>query len=543
MKTISIPSLFSLFSTEETGSKELGALRFYLFAFILSSFVGIAGISWYFYQQDRIDLVNSIESEAPAKLEVISRDLSLSIFNVIKDVQLLAKLHEKFLRQGNGSAVKDSEEVMLEMGRLNPKYYQIRLLGMSGDELIRIDQKATGAEKLSKSRLQNKASRYYFIEGTGLTYDEVYISPIDLNIEHGKVEVPYVPMMRFIAPVFDTTGELTAIAIINYDAKDLLGSLEKYSNPNVELMLLNHEGYWLKASNPKLEWGFMFPETKELRFRSVYAEAWSKIDGQVSGKFFDEAGIFSFKTVNFSDIAKNSKLFAQGVEVSPTFADKQTWKIVSLLPEDKVSKVLISIQVRYVLTVLLIGVLILTTSLFFYRFILYRAKHQKALLQQAYYDDLTGIHNRASFMKIGEELYEQDEEFSLIFLDLDGFKPVNDRFGHQAGDKVLQIVSKRIVRLLREKDCLFRLGGDEFIVLLQGHQSPEELERIQMRIVSEVEQDMHIGDDTVKLTLTSGMSQSHKYETLQEVLHAADKAMYQKKHAKRRVAEEVWLAE
>jgi len=543
MADTAISPLQEIISSEEKYSA-ITRIKVYLFFVVVVGLFFILGVSWHFYQQDKQGLVNSIEAESPAKLDVISQDIALSIFNVTQDVQFLAKLHEKFLRHNNHAvAISDSEEVMYEMIRLNPKYAQIRLLKVDGNEEIRVERDASNIQKVSRINLQNKANRYYFIEGTGLAKEQVYISPIDLNVEHGEVEIPYKPMMRFIAPVFDDKKVLTAMMVINYDANNLLNTLEKYSNPNVSLMLLNNDGYWLKSPDHKNEWGFMFEEKRDYTFGNQYPQAWTQMINEVSGKFLDENGIFSFQTVNFADIAFSSSMLDKRIELSPSLPDKDTWKIVSFLPSETVDSVLFSMRIRYTLTIMLILLLLFSSTYFFYRFMLYRAKHHSALLHHAYYDELTGVGNRAAFMASGAKLYQKHKDFSLIYIDLDDFKPVNDQYGHQVGDTVLMITAQRILKLLRDKDAAFRLGGDEFLVLLPGKQTKEELDRIQLRLVGEIEHEMHVENHIIQISLTTGTGQSHKFNSLKSLLHAADRAMYREKNTKKSTASDVWLAE
>jgi len=100
------------------------------------------------------------------------------------------------------------------------------------------------------------------------------------------------------------------------------------------------------------------------------------------------------------------------------------------------------------------------------------AKQARALEELALVDDLTQLHNRRAFASLGEEaLYRARHEgapLALVFLDIDGFKQINDTFGHSAGDEALQAVARAIRQATRESDIAARVGGDEFCVLLTG---------------------------------------------------------------------------
>jgi diguanylate cyclase (GGDEF)-like protein/PAS domain S-box-containing protein len=116
-----------------------------------------------------------------------------------------------------------------------------------------------------------------------------------------------------------------------------------------------------------------------------------------------------------------------------------------------------------------------------------RRQHERALERMAYTDQLTGLPNRAAFFAslsrwIGE--FGADGHTSLMVLDLDGFKAVNDTAGHEAGDQLLVEVGRRLRRVVRDEDVVARLGGDEFALLVRG--TPAEVDDVARRLVASV---------------------------------------------------------
>ncbi|MFE8072528.1 diguanylate cyclase [Marinobacteraceae bacterium S3BR75-40.1] len=117
------------------------------------------------------------------------------------------------------------------------------------------------------------------------------------------------------------------------------------------------------------------------------------------------------------------------------------------------------------------------------------AKHRAE--QLAHRDELTGLHNRRAFFALGEQLWRyaqrNNASIALIMFDLDGFKGINDRFGHAAGDRVLRAVGQTSKRLVRDSDILARLGGEEFAIVMMdsdGHDARTLAERLRQAIES-----------------------------------------------------------
>lgn len=157
----------------------------------------------------------------------------------------------------------------------------------------------------------------------------------------------------------------------------------------------------------------------------------------------------------------------------------------------------------------------------------------KKLEELAYYDTLTGLANRRLFMRnLDKELNRQNEikkGIAVLFIDLDGFKQVNDTFGHEAGDLLLEEVTKRLKICVRGEDTLSRLAGDEFTILLPSI-SHEETTQVAERILEILRTPYMIENSEVKVTSSIGIafSENAKNESKTLIKHA-DRAMYQAK--------------
>lgn len=165
-------------------------------------------------------------------------------------------------------------------------------------------------------------------------------------------------------------------------------------------------------------------------------------------------------------------------------------------------------------------------------------EHKRAhdeLRYRAYHDALTNIPNRAMFMDAFKRSLHRLERNggtgSLLFIDLDHFKDINDRLGHDVGDLLLQQVAQRIQACVREGDLVARLGGDEFVVLVEG---PDDTQRMADKVLSVLRPDYVLGKHLVRVTASIGVSRfPQDGSELNELLSAADTAMYQAKTAGR----------
>jgi len=163
-------------------------------------------------------------------------------------------------------------------------------------------------------------------------------------------------------------------------------------------------------------------------------------------------------------------------------------------------------------------------------------KQQDKISQLAHYDLLTQLPNRVLFTdRFKGAMARSKRNKSLLavcFLDLDGFKPVNDTFGHEMGDKVLIEVAKRIVGNVREIDTVSRQGGDEFVILLNDIDSTMQCEKTMQRIHQSLEKAFVIDGQTLNLSASSGVTLSpYDKGDSDTLLRHADDAMYQAKKA------------
>lgn len=163
-----------------------------------------------------------------------------------------------------------------------------------------------------------------------------------------------------------------------------------------------------------------------------------------------------------------------------------------------------------------------------------READQEVLLHQAYHDALTGLGNRLRIQEVLADLLNQapmsKTSFTLLTIDLDRFKEVNDTLGHQVGDAVLTEVATRLRRQLRDQDTLARMGGDEFALVLPQCSNAAHAESIGARIVDCLNQPMHYETHTISIGASVGICLYPDAGTnIADLFHHADLALYKVK--------------
>ena len=156
---------------------------------------------------------------------------------------------------------------------------------------------------------------------------------------------------------------------------------------------------------------------------------------------------------------------------------------------------------------------------------------EQRIRQLAYFDELTGIASRAYFYQHTGDLIKgalrRDERFSLLYLDLDGFKDVNDSLGHDAGDELLKIIAERLQLVLRDSDFVARLSGDEFCILVDNINDQYDAAAVSSRCLVEINKPVKLGLQELCPRCSIGIAHfPEDGRDLHSLLKAADSAMY-----------------
>ena len=156
---------------------------------------------------------------------------------------------------------------------------------------------------------------------------------------------------------------------------------------------------------------------------------------------------------------------------------------------------------------------------------------------KAHHDELTGLHNRTNLLDEIEKALKNSKEFNtktaVLFLDLDKFKQLNDTLGHDAGDAMLKETAIRLKNATRSDDIVFRVGGDEFVVLLKNITNISDAENIASNILDAFQAPMMIRDKSINILISFGVSIApDNSEDPEKLLKMSDIAMYTSKQNK-----------
>jgi diguanylate cyclase (GGDEF)-like protein/PAS domain S-box-containing protein len=222
---------------------------------------------------------------------------------IVSDLDMLHDLPEidDFAQQTNaGGSFALLEQKLLSFLTFKRHYDQIRVLDAQGVEQVRVNRAGDTAVLVAKEALQDKSDRFYFSEVIGLSQGDIYVSPFDLNVEHGAVEVPFKPIIRFAVPILDNQQQKIGVLILNYLGASLLDDMERTTITGIRghLMLVNQAGYWLKGLRAEDEWGFMLEERSEKTMAQQFPEAWQTLSTSSSGQIETDDGLFTYDTIH-----------------------------------------------------------------------------------------------------------------------------------------------------------------------------------------------------------------------------------------------------
>ena len=307
---------------------------------VLSIFLPVAailfGLLGFIYLVEVRSESRIFETTEQKLLDSLERLLAGEMREVVADVRMLANHHgTQELIAGDASYRHLLENDFLNFSTYKGLYDQIRYLDETGMEVVRINYNQGSPSVVPVHRLQNKGGRYYFTDAFALQPNQVFASPLDLNIEQGAIEQPLKPMLRVATPVQNAKGEKRGIVLVNYLGKRILESLTESYHGAGDILLVNADGYFLKGYQADDEWGFMYPDGGQHTLAARYPRLWARMLGANADNLRNDDGLFTFRTilpVLEADISSSGARHADASRGEAFDAAQYRWYMVSHVP-------------------------------------------------------------------------------------------------------------------------------------------------------------------------------------------------------------------
>lgn len=496
---------------------------------LFSIFFTLLFSAFYLYKYSENEIkINKIESEQKAIISAQKKYISITLDSIGQDLLLLSDFIEIH------HAYNNSDKKLIQLAELNTLalslrkglYDQLRYLDLKGNEIIRINYNDGVPSIVPKNLLQNKASRYYFKDSLKLRDGDVYISILDLNIEHGEIETPYKPMIRLTTPVFDDNGRKRGVVILNYLAEHLLDGLKIFNLNNKDHhMLINNDDYFLFYDRrPDLEFAFMFPNSEEKKYSNIYPKTYDCVKNNEYGQFNLPSGVLTFDSV-FSYPKSVTSL-----EEARIVKQDTCWRLITFAPHEAqwTPKNMSTIEFYILLVILLFSV---SMAYIITRLQLKKNIDHNEIRKLAHHDSLTGLVNRGYFKKLFhwklQNARHTETKVALIYIDLDSFKELNDTFGHSVGDLALKAIADNLEYIFSTNAYVARIGGDEFAVLIYDVLDTEDVISQVSSYLSLSHQPIMLDSEKHILNTSIGVAYYPEHGTsINDLMHNADEAMY-----------------
>jgi diguanylate cyclase (GGDEF)-like protein len=428
--------------------------------------------------------------------------------------------------------------------------------------------------------LQEKGHLPYVVESLGLARGSVYMSPARINHETGSHAGVERPTLQMASPVFDAQHKVRGVVVINLDLEGLFHQLAADLPADLRLFLINAEGDYLIHPEPRQ--AFAFDRGQRARVQDEFSgsaalfEAEAKTQEQLArstaGARSDllaafvrqpdtglalqhsfilglaqsmetierEAQQLALSTLRLVAVFSALTILAAAllaralvqplnriVQALADFAEGRSVGDLPLRRHDEVGALARGVQAMQQQILNRFGQL---------------EAQQREMGHLASHDSLTGLLNRRVFLdRLDHALAHAKRcqgDLALLFIDLDHFKQINDRYGHAAGDQVLQAVAQRLRGLVREADTVARIGGDEFIVLLDEGHDDAAIQHVADKLLTALAEPISCADLTLHCGGSIGISRyPQDGHSAGELIAAADRGMYRAKSGGRQRAE------
>lgn len=535
---------------------------------------GLTGL--YLYRSSHDLLLQDAQQELLTSTKVVARRIALAQQDIQRDLLLLARHPASLaaLQQAQPGAMDQLATLFEGLMRTQPAYFQIRLISAAdhGLERVRVDRDADRLLRIGADDLQEKGYFPYVYDTLKLPAGSTYLSPIVINHEQGSHTGLGRPSAQFATPVTDNQGRALGVIVINLDLNGTFATLANDLPAPFQLYLANQDGDFLIHPDPAQAFGFdrgqrvlmqeEFPATAALVAGTSSETTLEASQGRHAGA----PVVAVFLRDDNKSYGDDNALFLGLTEPLATVlarADVLGLTIIRIVAGFGIAGVLLAVLMARVITrplnALNAAVQQFSTDReatalpverrdelgqlarsfkgmqdqIRQQFAELERSHQ-ALEHLSRHDALTELPNRRLFMERLEAAVERSKRsgvpLALLFIDLNKFKDINDRLGHDAGDAVLKAVAERLLANTRHIDTVARLGGDEFVVLLENVPDADTVAAIAQKLWTSMQAPVAFGTEALSVGLSIGISLfPQDGSTLDQLISSADTAMYRSK--------------
>jgi diguanylate cyclase (GGDEF)-like protein len=532
---------------------------------------GLTGL--YAHRTSRQLLVESAQSHLLTSTQVLARRITLSRQEITRNLEVLAR-HPVALSMLQHPDAAQAERLAALFDLLmsaNPSYFQIRLISASehGLERVRVDRQGDTPVVVSGDDLQEKGHYPYVAETLKLQAGQIYLSQITVNHERSTYAGLDQPALQLAMPVTDAAGAALGVVVINVDLDGMFALLAADLPATFKLFLANADGDIL--IHPDASRTFGFDKGRRVLIQDEFAPTREVVEGK------RDQVVFYSNDPGLGGVPVVAAFIGQAVDVA-SHEQRLVLGLAQPLDEVVAQAHQLGIAILQIVLGLCLACLLLASMLAraftrpinalnqaaqgfasgqpagelpverqdeigalansfqqmqnqIARQLADLERNRSELEHLAQHDMLTGLPNRRLFVSELEKSMiharRYGGEVSVLFIDLDDFKSINDRCGHDTGDLVLKAVAQRLLAMMREGDTVARIGGDEFVVLLDAPAPHAQLVAVAEKLMAGIKAPIDV--DGVELTVGASIGIS-RYpqdgQTVSELLATADNAMY-----------------
>lgn len=547
-----------------------------------------AGISVYFaYTQSRNMLIQASKDKLITANNVLANRYSFFISDITKDLQFISRLPaiEEIISTTSAKTINEQKArlayALSGFLQSHEEYNQVRLISSdnNGREIVRIDKTQNSVSVVDGLALQEKKHFSYVYSTLRLQKGEVFVSSIRLNKEKGLLDGYGKPTVIVATPVYTGTNRIAGVVVLNVDLEKMFSLIETDIPKGIDVIATNAAGDYILHPIPGKTFGFEqgfrqliqddLPITQRIfsggsshliaEIQDLHQPEKTAVISLVKVPFAtesDEKYIVLGLASNLNNVLEESRQL--GIDTFKiTIAFSALFVLLSLVLARKISLPLQrmattfarfkqgdSIPELHIDRNDEIGVLARNFSIMAKKLnsqLMELNAQQQYLNKVAHHDALTGLPNRILLEdRIDQALINarRDKvEVAIMLIDLDGFKPVNDTFGHDIGDKLLQECAARMLNCIRDTDTVARYGGDEFMIIistrelyLRGMSARHIGRQIADKIRQSLMQNFDIENHSINISCSIGIAlYPQDGEDKTALIKNADLAMYSAK--------------